>query len=159
VYKRQLADWNTTDKLVKREFFGFFGDISETTLAGEKASAREFASEYRGITGYYGLVNPSSDDYTLSIVAYTSKDQTQVATQDAFGFASSEIPLSGLSVAQVEHRRPKIDFNPLSTFRLLVGEYSNLYNPFWQARLVGVDELDLAEILKQVKQQFPQGTL
>lgn len=143
-----LADWETYDRLVQRDIIpGIFGGTDETTLGEGEASAREFSEDYRGIPGYYNLTNPTPGHYALPIVAYASKAQAQVASHDVFGMEPNDLPLSGLAIAQVEHRRPQRDFPSLRFVFDGADEYANIYNPFWQARLVGVDTLDLGEAL------------
>ncbi len=149
-----LTDWEATDELVVREFFGKGPEI---TLASGEASAREFSNGYRGIRRYYNLRDEDTGHPVLPILAYASKDQTRVKTHDVFGLESESIPLSGLAIAQVEHERPENDFEPLSLgggfFGRITqgGEYANVYNPFWRARLVGAGLFDLPTAFPDVE--------
>ena len=56
----------------------------------------------------------------------------RAVAEGALGIKSEGV-LSGLAVAQVEYRRPRLGFPSLGDN---ADEFANLYNPVWQARLV-----------------------
>jgi len=117
-----LSDWEMEDQLVLRIFpAGPFGSVTRIPLGRGSASATEFDDSYRGVFAYYGQTLFEPGNHTLPILALATKQQT------AAGVAA------GLSVAQVEFRRPRLGFPGLGDD---ADEFSNLYNPFWQARLV-----------------------
>ena len=140
-----LGNWEASDSLTSTPLFGKGPTV---TLASGKANAREdeFDPEYRGITRYHNLNEEEPGNYVLPIIAYASKDQRKVKTKNIYDLSSKNIPLSGIAIAHVEHRRPEIEFNPLSG-----EEYSNLYNPFWQARLVGASLFDIQQAFPDVE--------
>ena len=129
-----VSNWEAEDELVLRIFpANPFGDVTEIPLGRGSASAQEFDDSYRGVFAYYGQTLFSPANYTLPILALATKNQDAVGVADgAVGISSTGV-LSGLSVAQVEFRRPRIGFPTLGDD---AEEFSNLYNPFWQARLV-----------------------
>ena len=129
-----LSNWEMEDELVLRIFpAGPFGSVTEIPLGSGEASATEFDDSYRGVFAYYGQTLFDADNHTLPILALATKQQAAAGVAEgAVGIRSSGV-LSGLSVAQVEFRRPRLGFPGLGDD---AGEFSNLYNPFWQARLV-----------------------
>ena len=129
-----LSNWEMEDELVLRIFpAGPFGSVTEIPLGSGEASATEFDDSYRGVFAYYGQTLFDADNHTLPILALATKQQAAASVAEgAVGIQSSGV-LSGLSVAQVEFRRPRLGFPGLGDD---AGEFSNLYNPFWQARLV-----------------------
>lgn len=138
-----LGNWETDDELIVETLFGFGPNIR---LASGDASAREFRSEYKGIGRYYNLSEESPDHHFLPIIAYASKRQTEVKTTEVYEFRSTDIPISGLAIAQVEHHRPD------EGFKIIGGdEYANLYNPFWRARLVGTSLFDITKAFPEVE--------
>jgi len=138
-----LGNWETKDELVVETLFGKGPEI---TLASGTASAREFQDDYEGIHRYYNLSEEQPDDHVLPVIAFASKQQTAVKTIEVYDFRSKDVPLSGLAIAHVEHNRPDEGF-PLT----INDEYANLYNPFWQARLVGTSLFDITEAFPDVE--------
>lgn len=129
-----LSNWEASDELVFRILpITPFGDITEITLGQGEASAQEFDSTYRGVFAYYNqtLFDPAKNK--LPILALATKSQVAAGVAEgALGLTSGGV-LTGLSVAQVEYRRPRFGFPSLGDKK---DEFSNLYNPFWQVRLV-----------------------
>ena len=130
------ADWRAEDQLQyrTRSLFGWrrwqrIGDRVST------ASAREFDSEYAGIPAYYNVAGRPGD-VSLSIPVIATKSQTRVATANTSGMSSSPLPLAVAAVARVKFERPRAAaFTSIGERR---HEYSNLFNPFWEARLAPV---------------------
>ena len=130
----QLSDWEASDELVFRIFpTNPFDDITEITLGRGRASAREFSDSYRGIFAHYGQTVFDPGNHTLPILAVATKAQTSADVAGGGAGLSSTGVLTGVSVAQVEFTRPGLGFPSLGGDS---DEFSNLYNPFWQARLV-----------------------
>lgn len=131
------ADWRASDQLQHRTR-GVFGwhrwrRIGTRTST---ASATEFDSNYSGVPSYYNVAG-SPGDRTLHIGVIATKRQSQVATANFFGMNTGTQPLAVAALAQIEFHRPGG-----TAFGKLPGrqrEYANLFNPFWQARLVPVD--------------------
>ncbi|HMN46339.1 MAG TPA: pilus assembly protein TadG-related protein [Povalibacter sp.] len=131
------ADWRAQDQLQyrTRSLFGWgrWRRIGDET---SEASATEFARNYQGVPSYYNVAgNPG--DQSLSIAALATKRQTQVNTRTNFGMDANTQPLAVAAMARVEFRRPSGNaFASLGNDR---HEYANLFNPFWDARLVPVE--------------------
>lgn len=129
-----VSDWQASDELELRILpVSPTGDITKITLGRGRASATEFDDTYRGILAYYGQTLFEPANYTLPILALATKQQTAAGVAEGALGIQSEGVLSGLSVAQVEFRRPRLGLPALGND---ADEFSNLYNPFWQARLV-----------------------
>ena len=129
-----LSDWEAEDELVFRKLPASpAGSVTEITLGRGSASATEFDDSYRGIFAYYGQTLFEPGNHTLPILALATKDQAAAGVAEGAIGILSEGVLSGLSVSQVEFRRPRLGF---AVFGDDSEEFANLYNPFWQARLV-----------------------
>jgi hypothetical protein len=127
------ADWRAEDQLQYRTrgLFGWHGwrRIGDRVST---ASAREFDSGYAGVPSFYN-VSGRPGDASLRIAAIATKAQAAVATADLLGMSASDHPLAVAALAQVEFRRPRgLAFASLGERR---HEYSNLFNPFWEAKL------------------------
>jgi hypothetical protein len=130
------ADWRASDRLRYRvrQLFGW-GDWH--SLGGtQRASARELYRNYAGVPNYYNLRgNPG--DQSLRIGVLATKSQTRVATAQLLGMQSAREPIAAAAMARVEFRRPNgAAFASLAGSRV---EYSNLFNPFWDAHLTAAD--------------------
>ncbi|HEY6643040.1 pilus assembly protein TadG-related protein [Povalibacter sp.] len=131
------ADWRAHDQLQyrTRSLFGW-GSWRRIGRAPSRARATEFASNYQGVPSYYNVAGRPGDQ-SLSIAALATKRQSQVRTRATFGMTSNAQPLAVAAMARVEFRRPTDNtFASLGNDRR---EYSNLFNPFWDARLVPVE--------------------
>lgn len=131
------ADWNASDQLEhrSRRLFGWrrWRRVGNRTST---ASASEFDSDYSGVPSYYN-VGGNPGDRSLRIAAVATKRQSQVRTAGLLGMTANGQPLAVAAVARVEFRRPGASaFAPLSANRR---EYSNLFNPFWEAKLAPLD--------------------
>lgn len=131
------ADWRAQDDLQYRTRGVFswhsWRRIGNTT---SRASATEFDSDYAGVPSYYNVAG-TPGDRSLRIAAIATKAQTQVSTRANFGMDANAQPLAVAAMARVDFRRPSG-----SAFAALgsnAHEYANLFNPFWDARLVAVD--------------------
>lgn len=131
------ADWRATDQLQYRTR-SLFGWRSWRRIGARtsRASATEFDSSYGGVPAYYN-VSGSPGDQSLRIAAITTKRQSQVRTRAALGMNANAQPLAVAAMAQVEFRRPRGGAFPALNSRQR--EYANLFNPFWDARLVAVE--------------------
>lgn len=131
------ADWRASDQLQHRTR-GIFGWHSWRRIGTRTstASASEFDSNYSGVPYYYNVAG-SPGDQTLRIGAIATKRQSQVATASLLDMNTSAQLVAVAAMAQVEFCRPGGNaFTPLLSKQR---EYANLFNPFWQARLVPVD--------------------
>lgn len=151
VMQAGLTDWEASEKLE----FNLLGANKGAAWQGKNinfdswqklskgnATAREFAQTYQGIPGYYDLENSNSLDYALNVTAYTAMPASAIP----FEFRrkqGGELDLIvednlntqhivGVSRAVVYHRRP----DPPLFDQNGNGEFANLYNPFWEVRLV-----------------------
>jgi hypothetical protein len=101
-----------------------------------KATATEFVKNYQGVPSYYGTKVDSKGNPTdslLEIRAVTGIEQGKVVTRNVLGVESGPAPMLASAMAKVEFKRP-VGFG----FAALPGnqkEYSNLFNPFWEAHL------------------------
>ncbi|MGH8177235.1 MAG: pilus assembly protein TadG-related protein [Steroidobacter sp.] len=131
------ADWHAADQLQYRTR-RLLGWRNWRRLGDEvsRASAREFDSDYAGVPSYYNIAGAPGDQ-SLRIAAIATKRQSSVQTADLLGMTATRQPLAAASRARVEFRRPDGDmFAALGANR---SEYSNLFNPFWEAKLAPVD--------------------
>jgi len=123
-----ITDWSAHDEFTLSRFTwrGWRG----TNLGKGSATATEFDRNYKGIEGYYGLRDPARKDMqSLKVSVYATLPMAIMADWGSHKKNGSR-RLSALSRAEIYYKRPVKEFNSKS-----VGEYSNLYNPFWQARL------------------------
>ncbi|MBB6093032.1 hypothetical protein HNQ60_001910 [Povalibacter uvarum] len=131
------ADWQARDQLQYRTL-GVFGWRSWRRVGDRVSTARasEFDSDYQGVPSYYNVAGRPSAA-VLSIGALATKEQSRVATHDKFGLATNESPLAVAAMAEVSFRRPTGSaFAALGSNRR---EHANLFNPFWDARLVPIE--------------------
>ena len=99
------------------------------TVAEGEATAKEFQSEYTGIHGYYALTDDQHGQQVLYISAYTTLPIEAVRMKPLLGMDAAEPRLAALARAEVYHERPKSYGDDSGE------EYSNVFNPFWRARL------------------------
>ena len=138
------SSWRAADSLQIREQYTF----NWVTVASGKADTGEFhPGTYRGIYTYANLNFPSAGHYVLPIVAAVSRSQTSLHTRNLLGIEDNAAQggVTALAIAHTEFVRPKYQFDPIGA-----DEYASLFNPFWQARLVGSSIVDLPQAL-QVK--------
>lgn len=130
------ADWRASDQLQHRTR-GLFGWHSWRRIGNRtsRASATEFDSSYSGVPAYYN-VSGAPGDQSLRIAAIATRRQTRVSTRAVLGMNADAQPLAVAAMAQVEFRRPP--GNAFAALNNRQREYSNLFNPFWDARLVPV---------------------
>lgn len=131
------ADWNASDQLQhrSRQLFGW----SRWRRVGNQvstASATEFDNDYSGVPSYYNVAG-APGDRSLRIAAVATKRQTDVRTADLLGMSANRQPLAAAAMARVEFRRP--GGNAFAALAANRREYSNLFNPFWEAKLAPVD--------------------
>lgn len=131
------ADWNASDQLQhrSRQLFGW----SRWRRVGNQvstASATEFDDDYGGVPSYYNVAGAPGDQ-SLRIAAVATKRQTDVQTADLLGMTANRQPLAAAAIARVEFRRPA--GNAFAALAANRREYSNLFNPFWEAKLAPVD--------------------
>jgi hypothetical protein len=131
------ADWRASDQLQHRtrSLFGWrswrrIGDRTST------ASAREFDRDYGGVSHYYNLAGQPAEQ-SLQIAAIATKRQSQVATASVLGMDSASPPMAAAAVARVRFRRP--DDGSFVSIGAQRAEYSNLFNPFWDASLAAAE--------------------
>lgn len=131
------ADWRAADQLQHRarSLLGWrswrrIGDRTST------ATAREFDRDYRGVPSYYNVAGDPRDQ-SLRIGVVATKQQSQISTASLLGMNSGAWPLAVAAQARVSFRRPADRaFASLGSNR---SEYSNLFNPFWEARLAPLE--------------------
>jgi hypothetical protein len=135
------ADWEATDRLQmrRRQLFGWsrWSNIGPTA----DASASEFDDEYAGVPSYYNVAgDPGSAG--LHVVAVATRRQATVAERDfrdvgrSGAATDARSVLASIAMARVEFKRP--DNNGFASLGPAI-EYSNLFNPFWEARLSEAD--------------------
>lgn len=131
------ADWRAMDQLQFRTR-GVFGWHSWRRIGARtsRANASEFDSNYQGVPSYYNVAG-SPGDRSLRIAAIATKAQTRVVTRAILGMDSNAHPLAVAAMARVSFRRPTgASFAALGRDQ---HEYANLFNPFWDARLISVE--------------------
>ncbi|MBT4838637.1 MAG: hypothetical protein HON94_14975 [Methylococcales bacterium] len=148
-----MSDWNAHDER-EVSMFNFkkmkWGDWS--TLSSGEASARGYWSQYQGVRGYYGLNNQTGIDQTLYLTAFASKPTENMKLDSKMGIndRGPNDPykvhnISAVSRALIYHKRPDASLGwglgNGNSNASPSGEYSNLFNPFWEVRL---DEVKLA---------------
>jgi hypothetical protein len=135
------ADWEATDRLQTRgrQLFGWsrWSNVGPTA----DASASEFDDEYEGVPNYYNVAGePGMAGLQIAAIAtrgqstVTDRDFRDIGRTGAAADTSSVIAAS--AIARVEFNRPaNVGFASLDRAR----EFSNLFNPFWEARLAAAD--------------------
>jgi hypothetical protein len=135
------ANWEASDRLQmrRRELFGW--SRWSTIGPAADASASEFDDDYEGVPNYYN-VGGDPDSRSLEIAAIATRRQSTLADRDyrdvgrTGAAADSGSVIAALAIARVEFSRPSgLGFASLGRAR----EYSNLFNPFWEARLAEAD--------------------
>lgn len=129
------SDWEASDRLD----FKFFDDGKwEGIKIGEgSATAREFSGDYVGVPDYYDLHSLAPSNSNLMITAYTTMPIQQARLKNLMGMGATDVArLTSISRASVYHRRPTIHVANLVERNKKYTEYTNLYNPFWQASMV-----------------------
>lgn len=130
------ADWRASDQIRYRVMEPFGWSSWNSFGRASTASARELYRNYSGVPQYYN-VNGREGNQSLSIGVIATKRQSRVETAPLLGMQSSAQPVAASAMARVEFRRPSGSaFTSLGNSR---AEYSNLFNPFWNARLVPVE--------------------
>jgi len=134
------ADWEATDQLQTRQrrLFGWsrWSNIGPTA----DASASEFDDDYEGVPSYYN-VGGQPGFHGLTISAIATRRQQTVGERDFRDIGRTGVAADGnavmtaLATARVSFRRPTVGFPSLGR----AAEYSNLFNPFWEAHLVESD--------------------
>jgi hypothetical protein len=132
------ADWEATDRLQmrRRQLFGW--SRWSTVGPGADASASEFDDDYEGVPSYYNVAGePAAAGLQISAVATQRQAMTgERDFRDVGRTGVSADPrsvIAALATARVEFRRPAEGFAALNRSAI---EYSNLFNPFWEAHLV-----------------------
>jgi Putative Flp pilus-assembly TadE/G-like len=135
------ADWEAGDQLQSRRRdltgWGSWRDIGP----GAEASASEFDDEYEGVPNYSNVAG-EPDSNALQIAAIATRRQATTANRTfrdvgrTGAGADSRSVIAAAALARVEFRRPT-DGSFASLGR--AQEYSNLFNPFWEARLAEAD--------------------
>lgn len=133
------ADWEARDSLQmrRRQLFGWsrWSDVGP----GADASASEFDDEYEGVPTYYNVSGePAFAGLQLSAVAtrrQASLGEREFRDIGRAGVAADDrAVLAALATARVEFRRPSA--SGFAALGRSEREYSNLFNPFWEARLI-----------------------
>ena len=130
------ADWRASDQLQYRTI-GLFGWNRWRRIGTRPstASATQFDANYSGVPAYYNIAGEPGQR-SLNIAAIATKRQSRVATADILGMGAGNGPLAVAAMARVEFRRPaNASFAALNRD---TAEYANLFNPFWDVRLVPV---------------------
>lgn len=97
------------------------------TIADGDATAEEFDSEYAGIYGYYALTTEDGADVSFFVSAYTTLPAEAVQMKPLLRMDVAEPRLSALARAEIFYQPP--------AKQVPAEQYSNLFNPYWRARL------------------------
>lgn len=131
------ADWRAADQLQYRTR-GLFGWRSWRRIGDRTstATAREFDADYSGVPRYYNVAGGPGEQ-ALDIIAIATKQQSRISSSAVLGMNATSQPLAVAAQARVRFRRPADrTFGSLGQNRR---EYSNLFNPFWEASLVPLE--------------------
>lgn len=136
-YHKDQIDWVATDYIQMRQVKKLF--IKWKRILSTNATASEFSltKKYKGFPGYQELSRDVAKDQRLQFVALTSKVYKPLSAMEAVKPDAQLQRLMALGKAEVFYRRPLKDKNFIKGFRKPPNtEYSNLFNPFWHARLI-----------------------
>ncbi len=133
----ELTEWRAKDKL---EFGRYVltkrgWKWSWSTVGEGAADTSEFAGNYQGISGYTRMNGAGwlkSDDYPLymDVVALTTKKDNLSTPNKRMNIDSTGVSISALGRARVFFKKPTEGFSGHQD------EYANLFNPFWNTKLV-----------------------
>jgi len=129
-----LMDWKASDELQvswwkwTKCFAGWSG---WSTVARGDASARGLYPGYAGIAGYHGL-RGKPGDRRLTVTALAARPPSGRLEPSAFVPGAAPVRMSAVARAEVYHKRPDAELFGLPG----KGEHANLFNPFWETRLV-----------------------
>lgn len=136
--RTDLSDWQAEDELryrtwntKKMRWNGW------QTIGHGEATAKEFWRPYQGIRGYTDLTLKRLPVQRLPLTAYVSLPTEDIHFKNAMDMNHSVSNISAVSRAEVYYDRPPPVFGFIGARTLY--EHSNLYNPFWYARLVEPD--------------------
>ncbi len=135
------ADWEARDSLQmrRRQLFGW--SRWSNVGPGADASASEFDDDYEGVPAYYNVAGAPSGA-SLQVSAVATRRQASLGQREfreigrTAAAADSHAVVASVATARIEFRRPSAGFAALGRS---TSEYSNLFNPFWEARLVEAD--------------------
>lgn len=139
----QESDWQAEDS-VDYSVFTILGWKKIETLGSGEATAKEFArnDRYRGIPGFYEVNEPRRrKDTVLHVTALATRPLKKDARLlDVMKMDTPTDRMAALARAEIRHVRPDPKFFPTKSFPSMFdalgkGEYSNVFNPFWEARL------------------------
>lgn len=141
VYGEGRVDWIASDYLDKISNLGIFGKWKR--LFSGVASASEFSlgRNYKGFPGYQELSREKQSDQKLRFTALTSVPFSPLTAMSAVHSSDHSADPSerimAMATAEVFYRRPLRNRHFSRGFRKSPKtEYPNLFNPFWQARLI-----------------------
>ncbi|GGK65834.1 hypothetical protein [Amphritea balenae] len=128
-----LSSWKANDKM--RYGRWSIKGWKWSTIGKGNASTGEFDDNYRGIHGYTqvnGKAWLSSDDYPLymDMVTLTTKKDSQSTPNTRMAITNKGSSISGFGRARVFFKKPVQGFSGHKE------EYANLFNPFWNVKLV-----------------------
>jgi len=117
-------------------------DTMNGGIMGEgEEKATDHLSSYSGVPGYYDIKEiDSPKNQTLPLTVYATMPFKQARIFRLLGMkASPDTEFSTVSRAEVYHQRPE----DTSKFKSIGkhGEYPNVFNPFWEARLIKSNDL------------------
>lgn len=117
------TDWEAEDELV----FGVFGE-------GEQ-KATKYLELYTGIKGYYDVEEiKKPQDISLPITVFASMPFKQARIYRLLGMKASVKNFPTVSRAEAYFKRPASKFKKVGKH----GEFPNVFNPFWEARLTKI---------------------
>ncbi len=134
------ADWKADDRQVFQTFsFSRLKFKTRATIGKGKASATEFLDSYSGVPQYTDISEDFRGKNTiLNVTALASMPVSQTRPAGILGIESTTPRMAALARAEIEHERPD-DENLFA--RVGEGEFSNVFNPFWEARLTPLESV------------------
>ena len=127
----RYANWRAEDKFEYKWPGGKW-----KRLARERANARSLnRGRYTGIDSYYDVQDPRPNNNTrqaFNFTAYATMPVSQARLSNLMGLDTTVQRLAAISRAEIYYERPTEGFNAFNGNR---GEYANVFNPFWEARL------------------------
>ena len=138
------ANWRAEDSFE----YKLPGTSKWNKLSSEKANATSLKRrQYVGVDSYYDVQDFNPDSGTrqaFNFTAYATVPIDRARLTNLMGLRTTATRLAALSRAELYFERPREGFAAFNGTR---GEYANVYNPFWEARLTNPPLEMLAGIL------------
>ncbi|MFV0478343.1 MAG: pilus assembly protein TadG-related protein [Parahaliea sp.] len=122
-----LGNWEAEDEL---ELGTWSGKWNWNTIGEGDASSDDADPAYAGIRSYARKSSGPDEELYIDLVALSTKFDNETVARTVMDIDSKGTVISGYSKARVYFEMPETGFLKNTP------QYSNLYNPFWKAKLV-----------------------